>query len=81
MTVFYASLSPIACLQAKFPSSGPCGWRAERWSFMQTEEWLGMEYEIGTESCKVAMGEMEENGLRKTRQFEEIRVEGLESND
>jgi hypothetical protein len=42
---------------------------------MQTEEWLGMEYEIGTESFEVAMGEMEENGLRKTRQFEEIRDE------
>ena len=70
----HASVLPLALLREKYPSSGPCGWRAGRWTFMQTEELLGMEYEQGTDAFKVAMEEMEENGLRKAIQFQDLRI-------
>lgn len=41
---------------------------------MQTEEWLGMEYEQGTDAFNVAIEEMEESGLRNTIQFEDVKI-------
>ena len=61
----FTELSPLDCLRTKFPSLGACGWRAERWASMQTGEWLGVQYEQGTPLPRLAMEEMEENGLRK----------------
>ena len=62
----------------KFPSQG-CGWRAAQWEFMQTDEWMEMQYEPDTPLFDLAMHEMEENGLRKTKQFEEFSLgKGME---
>jgi hypothetical protein len=50
MSIQFTDMSPIDCLRTKFPSSN-AGWRSARWSFMQTEEWLEMEYEVNKCDC------------------------------
>ena len=71
MTEPFAELAPLHFLRMKFPSQG-CGWRAARWEFMQTDEWMVMRYDPDTPLFDLAMHEIEENGLRKTKQFQEF---------